>query len=255
MPSEVLLLLSITFLFVSMIYASVGLGGASTYTALLALFSVNYILIPTIALTLNIIVTTVAIIHYGYARHIRPSVIIPLLVTSIPFSYIGGSLSISQKLFLWLLLLTLILVVIRIYLFNTLTLNIDLSESTKIIISLIIGAVLGFIAGTVGIGGGIYLVPLLILLSVASEKEAAAAGSVFVWLNSVSGLFARQAHFGFEIRIITVLGISVFIGAFVGSRLGALHLKPIIIQKILGFVIIIAIISILHKILMLYKVL
>jgi len=254
MSSEVLVVLSITFLFVSMTYASVGLGGASTYTALLALFGVNYLLIPTIALTLNVIVTSLAIYHYGYARHIRLSIIFPLLITSIPFSYIGGSLLISRKLFFWLLFSTLILVMIRIYFLKSLSLQICLTEFQKKIISLILGGILGYIAGTVGIGGGIYLVPLLIMLSVATEKEAAAAGSVFVWINSATGLLSRQAHFSFETKIITILGIIVFIGALIGSRLGALHLKSILIQKILGIIIILAIFSLFQKILMMYEV-
>jgi len=255
MSLEILLLLSTFFFFVSMIYATVGLGGASTYTALLALFGVNYLLIPTISLSLNIIVTTISIIHFGYARHIRLSLIFPLLITSIPFSYFGGSVIISRELFLWLLLSTLILVIIRIYFLKSLVLQISLSKFHKIFFSLIIGGILGFIAGTVGIGGGIYLIPLLIMFSVANEKEAAAAGSIFVWINSVTGLYARHTHFTFETKTVIILGVMVFIGGFVGSRLGALHFKPILIQKFLGIFIIIAVIFLLQKLFLIYGVL
>jgi uncharacterized membrane protein YfcA len=110
-----------------------------------------------------------------------------------------------------------------------------------------LGAVLGFVAGTVGIGGGIYLVPLLILFSLATEKEAAAAGAVFIWLNSLVGFIARVQRGAFDESGMIPLILAVILGGYVGSYFGSFKFQPGIIQKTLGVAIIIAIFFITGK--------
>ena len=100
------------------------------------------------------------------------------------------------------MLITLFLVAIRIYVLNDLKFSFQLSGIQKWIFIFGLGAVLGFVAGTVGIGGGIYLVPLIIMFGLGSEKEAAAAGSMFIWVNSLVGLIARSQVFSFDTKII-----------------------------------------------------
>ncbi|MEE3021089.1 MAG: TSUP family transporter, partial [SAR324 cluster bacterium] len=100
--------------------------------------------------------------------------------------------------------------------------------------------VLGFVSGTVGIGGGIYLVPLIILFSLGTEQEAAASGAAFILLNSVAGLVARFQRGAVSLELMLPLLLAVLAGGFLGSRLGAMRFNPLTIQKILGLVVILA---------------
>lgn len=244
---SLIIILTIAFVFVAMLYSSVGLGGGSTYTAIMTIAGLHYVLIPGISLTLNLIVTFIGMINFGRNGYIKPRIILPFLITSIPLAYVGGALELSQELFLWLLLATLVMVVVRIYFMGTLSIRINLNSSRRILLSLLLGGILGFVAGTVGIGGGIYLVPLLIMFSIAGEKEAAAAGAVFIWLNSLAGLIARVQRGAMDFEIILPIAIAVMLGGYIGSYFGSFKFKPLVIQRTLGVVIIIAIIFISQK--------
>jgi len=235
-------ILPVLFFFVALIYSSVGLGGGSSYTALLAIFGISYELIPTTSLSMNLIVTFIGMVHFWKNGHGRLNLIIPFLVTSIPMTFIAGLLEVPETIFKLFLLGTLILVAVRIYIINDLKISIQLSSNQKWIFILSIGAVLGFIAGAVGIGGGIYLVPLIIMFGLGTEKEAAAAGAMFIWVNSLVGVITRAQLGTFDPGFILPLAGAVLIGGFAGSYMGAIKFKPNTIQKVMGGVIIIAII-------------
>lgn len=236
-----LTLLAGLFFIVAFTYSSVGLGGGSSYTALMAIFSLNYLAIPTISLLLNIIVTSVGSFNFIRHKHARLRLIIPFFISSIPFSYLGGSLNLSRDVFLWVLLATLISIALRIYFFKQLAFELNLGPRQKILLSLFSGAVLGLIAGIAGIGGGIYLIPLILILGLGTEKEAAAAGSIFIWVNSVAGLTARMQYNPVQLEEYLPLLISVLIGGGMGSYLGSSKLTPGTMQKILGLIILVAI--------------
>ena len=171
------------------------------------------------------------------------------MVTSIPSAYLAGTLILSKDIFQLLLLMTLMLVLISIYLLNNIKFSFQLSGVKKWIFILGLGVVLGFVAGTVGVGGGIYLVPLIIMFGLGSEKEAAAAGAVFIWVNSLAGVIARAQEGTFDLDFIFPLAAAVIIGGFAGSYFGSSKYEAKTIQKIMGTVIIIAIIFLLRKIL------
>lgn len=234
-------LLPFLFLLIAFIYSSVGLGGGSSYTALMAIFGISYQIIPTTSLTLNLIVASIGMIHFWKNGHGRLNLIIPFLVTSIPMAYFAGTLELPERIFNIFLLITLIFVVIRIYLINDLKISIQLTGIQKWIFIFGLGGVLGFIAGAVGIGGGVYLVPLIIMFGLGTEQEAAASGAMFIWMNSLAGLIARAQTGTFDPQFILPLAIAVLIGGFGGSYLGAVKLEPKTIQKVMGGVIFIAI--------------
>ena len=242
-------LLPILFLFVAFIYSSVGLGGGSSYTALMAIFGISYLIIPTTSLALNLIVTSIGVINFWRNGHGRLGLIGPFILTSIPMAYLAGTLPLSENIFQLLLLITLMLVVIRIYFFNNLQFSFQLSGVKKWVFILGLGAVLGFVAGAVGIGGGIYLVPLIIMFGLGSEKEAAAAGAMFIWVNSLAGVIARSQSGMFDAGFILPLAGAVIVGGFGGSYLGAVRFDAKTIQKVMGAVVIIAIIFLLRDIL------
>nr|MBF0222546.1 TSUP family transporter [Desulfobulbaceae bacterium] len=141
------LLLSIIFFIVAFLYSSVGLGGGSSYTAILAIFNVNYLAIPTITLALNLCVTSVSNINYIINHHLKVSLFLPFLVASVPFSYLGGSLILPKRVFWAVLLVCLSLVAIRIYFFKTASIQLQFSKIQKTAFSLFLGALLGFFAG------------------------------------------------------------------------------------------------------------
>tara|TARA_B100000959_G_C14883567_1_gene583615 strand:+ start:189 stop:926 length:738 start_codon:yes stop_codon:yes gene_type:complete len=234
--------LAILFFFVATLYSSVGLGGGSSYTALMAILGVTYQLIPTTSLTLNLIVTFIGMMNFWRGGHGRPTLIAPFLITSIPMAYMAGSLELSQPVFHAILLATLVLVALRIYAFDELKFSFQLSGKPKWIIILLLGAALGFVAGSVGIGGGIYLVPLIVMFGLGNEKEAAAAGTLFIWVNSLSGLIARSQNHAFDMGFILPLAGAVALGGALGSYVGAFKLKAKTIQKIMGIAILLAIV-------------
>ena len=130
---------------------------------------------------------------------------------------------------------------------NDLVLSVQLTKVQKWFAIISIGSLLGFIAGAIGIGGGIYLIPLIIILGLGSEKEAAAAGTIFVCSNSFAGLAARYQYLRFEYDMILPSVLSVIIGGSLGSYFGATKYDPNSIQKIMGIIILIAIIFLLGK--------
>jgi hypothetical protein len=243
------ILLACIFGVIAFLYSSVGLGGGSSYSAIMAISGVNYLVFPSISLTLNLVVTFIGSINFFKQGHGKLKLIVPFLITSIPFAYIGGSITLPKNVFYFILIITLIFVAIRIYIFDSPTVQISLDKRSKIVLSLCIGSILGFVAGSVGIGGGIYLVPLIIIFGLGTEKEAATTGALFIWLNSFSGILARVENFP-DISSILPLIFAVIIGGIGGSFLGANKFTPKTMQKILGSVVIIAIIFLSKKVLL-----
>lgn len=236
-----IIILAILFFFVAFTYSSVGLAGGSSYTALMTIFGLSPMTIPIVSLMLNVFVSWVGSYNFIRHDHARFKIVAPFLVTSIPMAYVGGSLKISPDVFYWVLFLSLILVAARIFLFSTMTLRLELGAGQKIAVSLIAGMLLGLVAGIVGIGGGIYLVPLIIILGLGSEKEAAACGAVFIWLNSCTGLISRLQNNAIDITDYLPLIIAVVAGGTLGSFLGASKFPARMLQRILGGVILLAI--------------
>lgn len=241
-------ILAALFFVVAFIYSSVGLGGGSSFTALMAIFGMSALEIPMVSLALNLFSTSAGSFNFIRHKHGNFKLIAPFLVSSIPMAYLGGYLQVSKEFFYWLLLISLIFVAARIYLWKNTTLKLNLDQKGKIILSLFSGSVLGLIAGIVGIGGGIYLVPLIIILGLGTEKEAAACGAIFIWLNSLSGLISRLQFNSIDLMNYVPLIVAVFIGGYAGSLLGASRFSPKLMEKLLGVVIIVAIIFLIQKV-------
>jgi len=229
------------FFVIAFVYSSVGLGGGSSYTAMMAIMGFSVLAIPMISLSLNLLVTTIGSYNFVRNKHLKWRLITPFLVTSIPMSYLGGSLHVSKEFFYWVLLVSLCFVAARIYLWKVTKLPLNMSKQGKIIVSLVAGSVLGLVAGLAGIGGGIYLVPLIILLGLGNAKQAAACGVVFVWLNSLFGLLSRLQYNPMEIGVFPYLVVAVLIGAAIGSYMGASRFSSKKMEKILGLIILVAI--------------
>jgi uncharacterized protein len=241
-------IVAILFFIIAFIYSSVGLGGGSSYTALMAILGFGAAAIPMISLSLNLLVTAIGSVNFIRNRHGNIKLILPFLVTSMPMAYVGGAIQLPKGVFYWLLLLSLVFVAIRIYFWSNTSLKLNLNQAGKLTISLLSGAVLGFIAGTVGIGGGIYLVPLIIVLGLGSSKEAATCGTIFVFLNSLLGLIARLQYNAIDLTNYIPLLVAVILGGFLGSWLGSFKFSPRVLEKVLGVIVVVAIVALGRKV-------
>ncbi len=240
--------LAALFLVVAFVYSSVGLGGGSSYTALMAIFGMGTLAIPLITLSLNVVVTSIGSFNFIRYKHARFRLVLPFLVSSIPMAYLGGSLQVPKALFYWLLMISLVFVALRIYVWQDTSISLTLGRAGKVILSLVAGSVLGLVAGIVGIGGGIYLVPLIIILGLGTQKEAAACGAIFIWLNSLAGLASRLQYNAIDVVSIIPLIIAVLVGGTVGSFMGSAKFSPKTLERILGLVIIVAIFFLTRKV-------
>ena len=214
--------LIILFFATSTIYSSVGFGGGSTYLALLLLWGIPYTIFPVIALSCNIIVVTGNCINYSRAGNLNLKFLAPYLVGSIPMAFIGGALSIEKELFEILLFIILLLAGLFL-LINFKTYN-DNEESLRKIplpLSLLVGGILGFVSGVAGIGGGIFLSPILFLLRAAKTKVIITTASVFILINSLSGIVGQLTKNQVIEEIINYwpLLIAVLIGGQIGNFL------------------------------------
>ncbi len=236
MNMEYLFLLSLFF--VAFLYSSVGHGGASGYLALMALFSFLPETIKSTALILNIFVSAIALISFYRGGFFKWKIAFPFLITSIPFAFMASVITIEPYTYKIILGVFLIIAVGRMLLMPKLT-----NETTRIvpiIPALLIGAVLGFFSGMIGIGGGIILSPLLILLSWASLKEAAAASAIFIFFNSLAGLFGVLKT-GVLLNSNIVLWIIIaVIGGFAGSYSGTFKIASDKLKYILALVLLMA---------------
>ena len=177
--------LAILFLVTATLYSSVGFGGGSTYLALLLIWGIPYSIFPVIVVSGNCF-------NYVKAGNLNLKLLLPYLIGSIPLAYIGGSLPVEKKIFEILLFLVL-LIAGSLLLFNFRSYDV-LNESYKkipTIVSIFIGGIIGFISGVVGIGGGIFLSPILFLLKNAKPKHIVTTASVFILINSISGIIGQ----------------------------------------------------------------
>ena len=216
------MLLAILFLVTAILYSSVGFGGGSTYLALLLIWSVPYFIFPVISLSCNIIVVSGNCFNYIRAGNLNLRLLIPYLIGSIPLAYIGGSLPIEKKLFEILLFLVLVAAGILL-LFNFRSYKDKESSYNKVPIafSIFIGGVLGFISGVVGIGGGIFLSPILFLIKAGKPKYIVTAASLFILINSISGIIGQLTKNAVlaEVPNYWYLLVAVLIGGQVGNFL------------------------------------
>ena len=215
-------LLAILFLVSATLYSSVGFGGGSTYLALLLIWGIPYFIFPIVALSCNIIVVSGNCFNYIRAGNLNLKLLLPYLIGSIPLAYIGGLLPIEKKLFEILLFLVLAIAG-TLLLFNFKSYD-DKEENYKKIPSIIpvlIGGILGFVSGVVGIGGGIFLSPILFLLRAGKPKHIVTAASLFILLNSIFGIIGQLSKNTVlsEIQNYWYLLVAVLIGGQIGNFL------------------------------------
>ena len=217
-----MIILSILFFVTAILYASVGFGGGSTYLALLLIWDIPYYIFPVIALLCNIFVVSGNSFNYIRAGNLNLKILIPYLVGSIPLAFIGGSLPIDKKLF-EIFLFVILGFAGLLLLINFKSYDDEDKDYKKIplFVSILIGGILGFASGVVGIGGGIFLSPILFLIKAGKAKHIVTTASLFILINSISGVVGQLTKNTVlnEVSSYWYLFLAVIIGGHIGNFL------------------------------------
>lgn len=235
--------MSVLVFLVAVLYSSIGFGGASSYLAVMSLFNVTPAFASTIALTLNILVAGIAFLNYYRRKFFRWDLLWQFLVTSIPAAFLGGMIKLSPSLYALLLDGVLLYVALRLFLMPSTTHSEDESfQSPKTIIALAAGAILGLMSGMIGIGGGIFLSPLIILAKWGTAKQAAAVSAAFIVINSLSGLIGRALSGSLDYGTYGIIFVAVgIVGGYLGSYWGSKRLSSRGVQILLGVVLLVVV--------------
>ena len=232
-------LLLILLLIVAFLYASVGHGGASGYLALMSLFAFPVTFMKPTALVLNILVSGISFFFYYREKKFDWKLFYPFAIASVPFSFLGGIITIETHIYKIILATVLLFAVARLLgLFGKQKGDL---KPINIPLALLIGAIIGFLSGLIGIGGGIILSPVILLLGWADIKKSAAVSALFIFVNSISGLFGF-IYKGGTLPVSSVsLIIVVAIGGILGGYFGSKKMNTIVLRNVLALVLLIAI--------------
>ena len=234
--------LAIAFFVTALLYASVGFGGGSTYTALLTLGGVGYTILPVISLLCNVVVVTGGSIRFARAGQVEWRRVIPLVLVSAPLAWLGGLTPITQQSFT-LLLAASLLVAGLLLLFQSERSDLDEPGAPRAPwFDLIAGGGAGYLAGLVGIGGGIFLAPVLHLTRWGSARAIAATASIFILVNSVAGLAGQFMKLGTSGAVASLtpywpLAVAVLVGGQIGSLASARILPQALVRRLTGVLI------------------
>lgn len=235
---ENIILFYVLLFLIAFLYASVGHGGASGYLALMAIFSIAPDVMKPTALTLNLFVSLTSFIQFYRGKHFNWKLFLPFAIASVPMAFVGGLITVDTLLYKKILGILLLIPIIRFLFFSNISVK-DLKKS-NIILSLLIGAAIGFLSGLVGIGGGIILSPILLLLKWADMKQTAAISALFIFVNSISGLtgqLTKGIHFSTDMYV--YVGVA-FIGGLCGAYFGSIRFKSSVLKYLLAIVLMIA---------------
>ncbi len=236
------LLLGGSVFVIAFLYASVGFGGATGYLAVMSFFAIPPQVMASTALILNLFVSSVSFAQYYRAGHFRVRLLWPFLAASMPAAFAGGYLHLADDRYTLLLYGVLTFVMLRMLFFSRPQDEAGPLRPLSPLAGMVSGAAIGLLSGIVGIGGGIFLSPLIVLMRWGRVKQAAASSAAFIFLNSASGLIGRLVggNFVFD-RLALILLPAGTLAAFGGAYLGARRLSAVWVRRLLGVVLLVAV--------------
>ncbi len=242
--------IALIFLLIAFIYASAGFGGGSGYLAVLAVYALPFPEMRLTALVCNIVVVTGGTLLFISKKELPFRKVLPLVITSVPAAFAGAILHISEHTFYLLLGCSLLLAGVTLWL-KTLPKATDRERVTKpnILRDGLIGGAIGFLSGMVGIGGGIFLAPILHLLHWDTPRRIAATASFFILINSISGISGQLStlHTSVDFGRIGILALAVLIGGQIGSRISSAKLSQLAVRRLTGILVFVAGVEVLVK--------
>ncbi|MCF6278250.1 MAG: sulfite exporter TauE/SafE family protein [Anaerolineales bacterium] len=239
MPPIALLVSVFTIAF---LYAGVGFGGATGYLAVMSLFDIPVAVMASTALILNLFVSSVSFTIYYRAGHFKKQLLWPFVITSVPAAFTGGYLPLQDTVYNILLYGVLTFVMLRMLFFSNADDDSRPRRPLALPVGMLTGTAIGLLSGMIGIGGGIFLAPLIILTRWGTTKQASTVAAAFIFTNSASGLIGRALGGNFALNNLGLyllpLGI---LAAFGGAYLGAKKLSSVMLRRLLGLVLLISI--------------
>jgi uncharacterized protein len=237
------------FFVIAFVYASVGFGGGSSYLAVLAMYTLPFKEMRLIALACNIIVVTGGTIIFIENKQVNWKKIVPLVLASIPMAFLGATLKIKQTTFFIILGFSLLAAAVLLWIKTKGSGAPKTNNKVSYIREAALGGAIGFLSGMVGIGGGIFLSPLLNIMKWDTPKKIAATASVFILVNSVSGIAGqlRQMPSGLNYVRILLLCLAVFAGGQIGSRFAAFKFNQLVVRRMTAILVLVAGLEVLYK--------
>ena len=231
--------IGILFFFVALVYSSVGFGGGSSYLAILSLLGLPYTHIRSIALICNISVVSGNVMAFKKKGLIDWRQFLPFVIAGIPLSFIGGLWPIKKQVFFILLGISLVIAAIFLFFQSNKHIQSPSHGIKKPLLNVLLGGTIGFLSGLVGIGGGVFLSPILHLMRWDTPRKIAALSSLFILFNSVSGLAGQWMHPQFTLPMGEILGLilAVAAGSAVGRHMSFKHFTPQIIRRVTGILV------------------
>lgn len=230
---------------VAVLYSSVGHGGASGYLAVLSLLAIPRAEIATTALVLNILVAGTACLSFYRSKHFSLALTWPFILLSIPGALIGGAIHVPESIYSLLLAVALLAAAIRLSgLINPLS-NEENLRPLRLPAAIPLGGAIGLLSGVVGIGGGVFLSPVMLIARWANVKQVAATAAFFIVVNSIAGLSSRMISHNADFGIIPVLPLAAFAGGLLGSSLGARIFSSLALRRVLAAVLVTAAVKLL----------
>jgi uncharacterized membrane protein YfcA len=239
--------LPVAFFIIALLYAAAGFGGGSAYLAVLAVSGMAYQSVPQTALLCNVVVTVGGVWHFHRGGHLDLKRVLPFFALSVPAAYVGGRVELGRDLFNVLLGVSLVAAGIHMMLPRTAAQRRELTTAQEWLIGAPVGAALGFVSGVVGIGGGVFLAPILLLAGWTTPKQTAAATSMFILVNSVAGLAGHLVKAVYIGWMTIPLAVAALVGGQLGSRAGSYRLSSAGVRRLLAAVIIVVGLRLLWK--------
>jgi uncharacterized membrane protein YfcA len=233
-----LLLLLLLLSLVAFLYSSVGHGGASGYLAVMAIMGVAPAMMKSSALVMNLAVSLFSFIGFYRAGHFRLKLFLPFALASIPMAFVGGTMTLSDSIYKKILAVCILFSIVRlVYKFDTDENN----RPIPIWAGVLSGGLIGLLSGMIGIGGGIILSPLMLLMRWANLKETAAVSALFIFVNSLSGLYGQLQKGGINLpENMQWAVMATIIGGLAGSYFGSQKFNVPILKKLLAVGLVIA---------------
>lgn len=236
--------LYLSIFLIALLYSSVGHGGATGYLAIMSIWGIKPVVMATTALVLNCLTAGISCFAYARRGYLSLKLSLPFVIVSIPFAFLGARANLSDRQFTYLLGIVLLASAVKLWFYKKGELTEDkFVKSPNILVTALVGGGLGFLAGAIGIGGGVFLSPMIILMGWADPKTTSGCAALFIVCNSIAGLVARQFDGKLSFGEMLPFLLFALVGALVGSIYGSNYSSSLKLMRLISFVLMLAVVK------------